>query len=402
MDYISSELTTERRREVKGRFSREQMRAELLNRTRESYEAKDRGIRTQSVLKPELGIPTWWASEGLHLIDIIPFYTSEDGLHPDPKVKPGALDYRWEGWLHRFIGPSDQDFVCPLFTFYQGHKLRGPCPICERRRALLEEGADQKLVNSLRPTRYCLYNVLVYSGQGLADRKEVEDRGIHVWAVSHFQFEREIISIAQKAKGGGQILFVSPDKELGKSIRFERRGTGRDNTQYIGYAFEDRDYDIPDEVLDSAYCLDEVIYVASYDEIAEAFFASTKVEPAVGTAVDVDSEPETPPAASTRFSRVLSKMRPEETEESVPTPEPAPSRASKPSVSPGKCPAGAEFGSDIDQLDACEDCAQYDRCAERADEIEEERRKRQLHRVSPRSNVREKTEEAPGAGRRRL
>ena len=60
----------------------------------------------------------------------------------------------------------------------------------------------------------------------------------------------------------------------GKSIVFtrEKPKSEDDFDKYIGHAFDDREYEIDDELLDAAYQLDEIVYLASYDEIKKEFF----------------------------------------------------------------------------------------------------------------------------------
>jgi len=403
------------------KYDRKSMAEELMNRGRESYATKDRGgSRASSVLKPELGILTWWAGEGLHLLDIIPYMTNvagkddkdKRGLHPDPKVKPGKPDYRWEGYLHRFIGPADQDFVCPLTTYHVGHRLYGDCPICEKRQQMIEEGNPpgitaeeyyQKVISPLRPTRYCLYNIICYD-------KGEQDKGIQVWPVSHYQFEKEIQAISHKARGGGEVHFALPEKELGKTIQFTRTGTGKTNTSYSGYAFEDRDYDIDDGTLDSVYCLDEIVYVPSYAEIHDAFFASAKSE---GLGRGRDSEvlnAEEPEERSSRLRRedTPEREQPKEDLGRLPQRGRRAESAQEASKVEGDCPRGHEFGVDIDQFpEDCKDCVteKYDACGEKADEIETERRKAQSSRrpirPAPRSEPEKETGDRTG-GRRKL
>jgi len=79
-----------------------------------------------------------------------------------------------------------------------------------------------------------------------------------------------------KSKTGTNFL----DPKNGKSVVFEiEPAKSKDDfPKYEGVAFEERDYEIEDDILDQAVALDQIVKVLSYDEISELYFGG-KVEP---------------------------------------------------------------------------------------------------------------------------
>ena len=128
-----------------------------------------------------------------------------------------------------------------------------------------EEDAHEALLKELRPSRRCIYNIVCL------DTDEQEDKGIQIWEVAHFLMESKILAQAKipKRDGGGILIFS--DADTGKSIYFDRTGVGMTNTKYDGHQFRNRE-PLPDEWLDGAYMLDDLIHIPTYEEVEQAFF----------------------------------------------------------------------------------------------------------------------------------
>jgi len=103
--------------------------------------------------------------------------------------------------------------------------------------------------------------------------------------------EEKIDEIARLPRGGGYIPFSDPDE--GKSICWSRKGTGQENTAYLGHRFIDRESAIPDRILDKTFALDQVITMhTDYDEIKNAFNSTLKNETPTEDEPFEDSEEE--------------------------------------------------------------------------------------------------------------
>jgi len=312
---------------------RSKMSDQLLERRKESFDTNEGGLKFGSIIKGE-GIQEWWCKEGEHLIDILPYIAGAN--NPEKKIKKGDVSDHATYYVHKNVGANDAMYVCPLTNF------GNPCPICEHSKQLREDGAEDDVWKALKPKRMTVYNVIVYD-----DAKE-ENKGVQIWVVAHWNMERHLNILSQKPRGGGKVLFSHPDQ--GKSISFKRTGSGKDNTQYLGHNFQDREVDgvpyvIPDELLDSTYCLEEVVYVADYDEINSAFYGS-KIRQ---TVKDVE-----PVVQQTGIGRAIRKPPVVEPEKEQPQEIP-------------EC-----FGLEIDKLSECSNCDVYNDCMVATEEQNED------------------------------
>lgn len=219
--------------------------------------------RQKNVFKDGQEIPTWRPKDGAHIIDVIPYYAGKQ----DPIVEEGEPTYAFEYWVHTQIGPNNSWFMCPT------EMKNEPCPICEHRQKLREEGADEDTWKALFPKRRNLYNIVCY------DRGE-EEKGVRVWDVSFHYFEKPVMALSKKPGRGGkadrQIDFADPYK--GKSINFtvEPAKSKNDYPDFIGHQFDDRDYEIEDDILDDAFVLDELVYFPDYDELSQAYWGEDR------------------------------------------------------------------------------------------------------------------------------
>ena len=303
---------------------RGKMSEQLLERRKESFSTNEGGRKFGSIIKSELDIKEWWCKEGEHLIDILP-YIAGDG-NPERKIKKGEISDHATYYVHKNVGAGDAMLVCPLTNFGK------PCPICEHAKELREEGAEESVWKAIKAKRMTVYNVVVYD-----DDKE-EKKGVQIWAVAHWNMERHLNILAQKPRGGGKILFSHPDQ--GKSVSFKRTGSQKDNTQYLGHKFDDREYAIPDEILDSTYCLEEIVHIPDYDEIAAAFFGPKGVKQQVVEEEEEEEVAEEKPKRSKSLRGAKKAQLPE-------------------------C-----FGLEIDQIDDCSNCDIYDDCMVEAEKAE--------------------------------
>jgi len=398
------------RRELYGKSTRERVK-----RTYDQSEPSGGGIFKENLTD----VTFWKCKEGDHLIDIIPYFAGPND--PDPEVAEGTDTYKLEVFAHGGLGPNDQMVVCLAKTFNK------KCPICEDRKRLLNEASpDEELINSLKVSRFprVIYNIVCY------DSSEEENKGVQVWHTSSYLMERYLVELARnpRVRSGGIEAFTDfshIDSDKGKSISFTRKGTGT-NTQFIGHKFVDRDYDIPDEALEKAHTLDQLIHIPTYDEVYKLYHGEddeeTEEKPEKSSVSlrerkkekrvpdkeldeeDDDSEEEEEeeeypedededededkpsPKPPKRKLEVKKKKKDEvedDEEEEEEEEEEKPSRRAslrnkdkkeKKVEKKGKsaCPQGGTFGKDIDELDECEECEVWTDCAKEADRLEEE------------------------------
>ncbi len=339
-------------------------------RVKDSYDKS--GAGGGGILRDDIeGGQFWQAKDGENLIDIIPYFAG--AFDPDSKhVKEGDDVYNVQVFAHGRVGPREQMMVCRAFTI--GEK----CPACEHRKKLLkEQSTDEDTIDNLKVSRYprVIYNVVSYNSRG------EEEKGVQIWHTSTYLMERFLGSLAKnpRMKGGGYEAFTDfshPDQDVGKSISFTRQGKAL-STEFIGIKFVDRDYDISDELLEAAFILDECLFIPTYDEAFAIYWGEEGPEDegyadAVArghvdgegkddkTVKDEDEEKRTP---TIRERKRKEKEEPEKIEE----------------AEVEGCPPGGNFGTDIDELDACEECDEekWKECAQERDRMDEEKKKKE-------------------------
>jgi hypothetical protein len=320
------------------------MRQDLQKRTQESI---DRGedmpeygtIFIKDKLPEDVGF--WRPDIADHLIDIIPFVASEQ----HPRVPEGRMAFNIDVWIHQNIGPMYDQFVCPQRMFKQ------PDPICNYMRG---KRLPEKEWKAIAPKRRTVYLVWVH------DSPEEEEKGIQIWEVAWWNFEKNVDEIAKSPKGGAPVPFSDYDE--GKSIAFSIKKSGtftdssgkeRDSMDFVGHRFVDRDERIPDQILDQSFSLDEIVNIhPSFDVMEEAFFGQ-KGSPEGGE----ESAPEARPASDGNDTPIEEQDNyTEQNEAAVPV-----------SKADFECPGGGTPGLDIEKLPECAKCEHYDPCSDLAD-----------------------------------
>ncbi|KKM25020.1 hypothetical protein LCGC14_1599140, partial [marine sediment metagenome] len=295
------------------------------------------------------GAKYWKQKEGNNLIDIIPFFAGAFASDLDKDVSEGQDIYKVQVYAHGRIGINENWMFCRL------KNLKKKCPICEHRQKLQREvSIDEELIKSLTLSQFprVIYNVVSDNSRDDAEK------GVQIWHTSTWNMERHLADQAKNPRihGGGYEAYTDfshPDQGIGKSIAFTSSGS-RGTLAFIGHKFVDRDYDISDELLESAFILDECIFIPNYDEACLLYWGEEGEEEVVargrgrgveGEIKDDDAEDEikdeqeeTEQKSITRERKRKKKEEPEEVEEDE------------------GCPHGGNFGIDIDELDACEDC----------------------------------------------
>lgn len=269
-------MARKKKREKKKSRARSQRRFQSEKLKKRMKKSRDRATGGQkSIIKGD--IPTWRPKDGSHIIDIIPYAAGSN----DPQTEKGDPTYTFETHRHIRVGPNNQTFLC-LETMYNK-----PCPICEHRDKLREKGAEEEKWKPLFPKVWHLYNVVCYD-------KGEEKKGVQVWEVPWFYSEKHLQALAKRPSRGGkkskEIIFA--DEEDGRSVSFTiEPGKGKESyPSYVGWAFDERDYKIDEDILDSAYCLDEIIQIPSYDDVAEAYWGESHKKKSRGKGKDKDED----------------------------------------------------------------------------------------------------------------
>ena len=329
---------------------------EALKRQQEgSLNRKDDSGRFKSIYKDGADKSKFWkCNEGEHLIDIIPYEAGKN----NPYTEEGEPTYVLDLWRHAGIGVNQDAFICMSRTF------KKPCPICEWQAEARALGEDEEFVKSLNPSRRVIYNIHVL------DNEVEKKKGIQIWEVAHWSFERNLVELASKA--GKKITFASI--KSGKNISFRRKGMKATNTEYTALSFETRANAIPDKVLDEAITLENIIHIPKYDEIVKVLPVNEITNKLFGkkSKSDADHDPEETKASS----------KSEDVKDF------------------DGCPAGYDFGSDCGKYDDCQECDNYDECDAAFVKMEEEREAEE-RRKKEEEEKRKKEEPATPMERRR-
>lgn len=198
-----------------------------------------------------------------HILDIVPYIAGENSPIDDlgdRKNPKGDYAYVLEFWRHGKLGPEGKkNAICLAKNF--GKK----CAVCEHRKELIDSGGDEDLIKDLKPSLRDLYNVIVYS------TPEEEAKGIQLWSVAHYYAETQFQKLAKKIQRRGSqagdpyTYYYLPDKE-GRSIVYTQEGA--DNMYKLtGVRFEERNYELEDEILEKAHVLEDILRIPTSEEI---------------------------------------------------------------------------------------------------------------------------------------
>lgn len=321
---------------------RERAAMELMQRTKESYEMRDDSGMYGGVLKE--GSKKWLPKAGKHFFDIVPYMITEN--HPlviRGKKKAGSWDYVLVYHRHGNVGATRDQVLCLAKTYGR------PCPICEEGQKQWDNVQTEEQKKEWRKkystSKRNLYNVAV------GDTEEEWAKGVQVYDVADFYMESKLSTLAQAARTG-PITYAHFD--LGKTIGFT---INNDEMKTIdAHVFEDRvingeKYVIPDEFLNAAYVLEDLLTIPTYEQVAKMFWGEE------GTPVSQGTQ-----EAPTNRLRGQAPA-------TVTADAPPPSRGE------ARAPAAVNcvMGVDIDKLDICQTCDKYNECS-----AEYERRKTEV------------------------
>jgi hypothetical protein len=329
---------------MKSSERRKLYKEELAKRTEESYRSKDDSGRFKSIFEPSKmgGITRWKPSEDDHSINIIPYFAGKN----NPKVKEGKSTYFLDLFVHSRVGVNEDSYVCLNRNYGQ------KCPICEHQAQLRKEGdEDEEYIKSLNPTRRAIYNIEVL------DNPKEKAKGVQLWEVSHFLFEKELAELAKKKSGGGFVYFSTPDTEEGRIVSFRRKGEGK-ATKFPALSFEEREEPVSDEVLDAARCIEDLIHIPTYEEVYAAAFPETSKE----TAKKKEDDDDDRPVRKTEDDDDDRPVRKREDDDEKDVPE-------KVEEVEGECPIGQVFGKEFDEFENCDNCKVREACKEKYNEL---------------------------------
>jgi hypothetical protein len=318
---------------------RELYRKESKERHAENFNTMEDTGRFRDIFDPtkKSGVKMYKCKEDDHELYIVPYITGSQ----HPRLKEGKSDFTLAVFVHRGIGVNEDSYICLNRTY------REKCPICEYQSELREsDKADDDEIKALNPTKRSIYNIVSL------DTPKEEEKGIQVFDVSHWLFTIPLEEMAHKKRGGGEVSYADIDE--GKVISFRKKGSKR-STEFTAFEFKDRD-DIPDEILDSAICLDDLLHIPTYEEVYEAFWETKKEDKKEEPKKEEksDRKPKEEPKKEVKKAEVNKE---EDVPESV--------------EGTDECPSGAAFGKDYNEYEECRSCVVRKPCRSKKDELDE-------------------------------
>ena len=372
-------------------ISKEERKKRLLERMRQGMKKGGGDFESTSIFKPDLDVSFWNPKEGQHFFDIVPYITGPN----DIDLPEGEEAYCFQPYMHRNIGPNNRNVICLAKSYGR------PCALCDYHKELVREGADEDLIDEIKAQANprAIYNVHVL------DSKEEQKKGIQIFHTSHYIMEGTLLELAATptTPDSKEISPFTPYPsryEDGKTVSFKRKGTGV-NTRFIAHSLQDRDYPISEKLIKAAHCLDQLIYIPTYEE-QKAWLTGEEVEETeeVEFTDNKVTKDKTPPAKTGKPEEVplkeelegmnraklkkyirdndlkvsvKPKMGDSEIVEAIVNEiEGGDSQTSEP-PSDTDCPHGFVFGQDLDEHDECPDCPQdtWNACAKKAEELME-------------------------------
>lgn len=220
---------------------------------------------------------TFWEPQKAqeYLLNFLPYVIQIDN-HPDrketsqgPQYVPGDVWYRFPFKLHRRIGPSNADIVCPG-TFQK------KCPICEERTRLsvrYNDNIDQiKELNAKEWVAYILQNP-----------EDSDAVCLFVWSAFKFAdaLDEEIQNTSEE-----NIFFYEPG-ESGRTVKARFKTDSFDGRGFLKAAkidFAPRPEMDEDEIFSKVPCLDTLFNVMEYEPLKKLFLQLDPTEtPAAGS-----------------------------------------------------------------------------------------------------------------------
>ncbi len=195
--------------------------------------------------------------EGQYKLDIIPYIVGKG----NPQAGEGLAFYKRRYYVHKDVGVNNKWIVCPARTF---GKTR--CPICEDVSAKLREGEDVKLVNPLKDKMRELYLVI--------DHDEMA-KGVQLYEGPFYSGLGELLTTELEAMdeddGDRDFFCLEGGRTLKIFVKEESVGSGKFKKP-VSIKFMARKEDLPEDLLDKAPCLDDIIKEMPYDEMKKMYY----------------------------------------------------------------------------------------------------------------------------------
>lgn len=314
------------------------------SKVRENREKRKAEESNYGYLSLPKDIEVFKPREGLVKLDFLPYVVTSDN-HPDKDTRreiatKGSLWYKLPFKVHSNVGPNQETVICPT-TFGK------PCPICEYRKKLANQGVEYDELKKLDTSKRNLY--IVYPGK---DDPKLEAKP-YIWDVSNFLFQK---LLDEELDYHEQYASFPETDETGYTLelRFEEKTFNKNKFyQTNRIDFVNRKKGIPSSVLEMVPELDKVLLMRTYSELEKLMFNLEEIE----DNGDEDEDDEKPTRNSAKPGKETPNKNYKREEEDDEEDDEKPKKE--------KCPYGHKFGQDNDSFPKdCNKCKVWDDCAD--------------------------------------
>lgn len=300
------------------------------------------------------------AGKSFHL-NFLP-YIVETNNHPDKDRIPEDIWWKYPYKVHRQVGPSKQDVICPT-------TVGKPCPMCEERFAIYDDpDGDDDVARQLKPSSRSLFIVQPTKG----DNKE-----IMIWDISDFCFMQVL---DEELDDGEEEWGNFPALEDGYTlkIRFKEETIGSTSFPKTSRIDFHERKDLDDSILEEVPCLDNMIQIPTYEQVRAIFYGEDIPDEEEDNEEQEEEEEKPKPKKSTKKKKEPEPEPEEEEEEEEEQEEPPkkkkPKKEKPKKKAENKCPHGHKFGEEFGDHDECEEeeCDKYDECFDAYNELDED------------------------------
>lgn len=223
---------------------------------------------------------------GVYRLSIVPYTVSKRaGKFTQNFAEPGELYAERTFWLHRVPQPGggnkSDGYICAKKTF-----KGGKCAVCDYLDRLGRDPDRDKetdeLIKRMKAKERQLFNVYDHGDP---------DKGVQIWDISYWLFgsylDQKIKDADPDEMEAYQAYFHPYEGYLLKLGASEQPNPNGTHLEFSNIKFKKREA-LPDEILEGAYCLDEMVKAPDYKELMSVLEGGGDEEDASGEDDDAD------------------------------------------------------------------------------------------------------------------
>ncbi len=213
--------------------------------------------------------------------NILPYVIEDLKNHPEKKLIPEDIWYRYAFKKHSNIGPNKTNVICPSVI---GKK----CPICEERQAIYDDPEqDNDLASALYASPRSIFVIQFTAGKNKGE--------IFLMEISDYCFFDAVSHEIDISSESDYNNFADLEGGYTLEVRFKAEKFGKNEFAMTDRVdFRERD-DIDEDIFDEIPCLDSMIAYPTYKQIEALFNGMDDDEDLEPDYKDEDEEKSEPP-----------------------------------------------------------------------------------------------------------